>query len=133
MIDGHSLNLWNGIVALTRALPEDAKVGDILEYNVKTFDEYNVDPLINRFYILVDAESVQKDGTGGKNVQPPGNKGGNAENLAMPEKEFIKIVGVTVSTKKVFCLLPIMVRVFMIFILTWITNIYFQNLNQNLN
>ena len=88
MIDGHSLNLWNGIATLTCALPEDAKVGDILEYNVKTFDEYNVDPLINRFYILVDAESVQKDGKDGKNVQPPGNKGKKRkkpESLAMPE------------------------------------------------
>ena len=59
-MDGHSLNLWNGIATLTCSLPKDVKVGDILEYNVKCSDEYNMDPLNNRFHILTDVNRLKK-------------------------------------------------------------------------
>ena len=87
-MDGHSLNLWNGIATLTCSLPKDVKVGDNLEYDVRCSDEYNMDPLNNRFHILTEIESVKKDGKNGKHIQPPGNKGKKRkapESLAMPE------------------------------------------------
>lgn len=87
-IDGHSLNLWNGIANLTCSLPEEIEVGDVLHYMVKVSDEYNLDPLVNNFYTLIEHGSVQSKGNNGKRILPPGRKGKDRklpETLGMPE------------------------------------------------
>ncbi|MBF4475931.1 hypothetical protein [Methanobacterium formicicum] len=91
-IDGHRLNLWNGIATLTCPLPENTDVGDIIKYEVKVFDELNMDPFINEFNILADKEANKTKGKPGKRVSPPGGKGKNRQTsqmLAMPEVQEI--------------------------------------------
>lgn len=91
-IDGHRLNLWNGIATLTCPLPTNTEIGDLVKYEVNVCDEYNIDPFNNIFHIIAEKESPKNKGKPGKRVSPPGGKGKNRKTtqmLAMPEVQEI--------------------------------------------
>jgi len=71
----YTLNLWNGIANLTVSLPEDCKVGDLLEYVAEVNDISRVNPFLIEFYVIVDPPVQKKSGKPGKRIQPPGEEG----------------------------------------------------------
>lgn len=73
-IKDFSLNLWNGLATLTVALPDDAKVGDVLYFKTETIDNSRLEPFYNEFYVKVEKPEKLSAGGRGKRKLPPGEE-----------------------------------------------------------
>jgi hypothetical protein len=62
VINDYVLNLWNGIANLTVSLPEDAKVGDRIEYRSQVKDATRWEPFKDMFEVIVLSEEGHKKG-----------------------------------------------------------------------
>ena len=70
------LNIWNGIANLTIQLPEDANIGDIIEYSLEIGDIARSSPFLSNFYIIVDPPIEKGQGGKGERIGQPDNKPG---------------------------------------------------------
>ncbi len=93
LIDGkkvtdYILNIWNGIANLTIQLPEDSKIGDLIEYSLEINDISRSDPFLSKFFVIVDpAIEKGKGGKGERIGQPddlPGDKRKRPNVLEVP-------------------------------------------------
>jgi hypothetical protein len=78
-ISNYSINLWNGTANLSVELPEEAEVGDLIEFNSKTFDIRETEIFESMFFVVVTEEEAKSKGGNGKGQKPPSrtNKSGD--------------------------------------------------------
>jgi len=72
----YSLNLWNGLATLTISIPESAKIGDILCFDMRVSDINRIESFTSQFCIKVSKEQ-ESNGSGGGRKKPPSNKKGD--------------------------------------------------------
>ena len=84
-----TLNLHDGIGALTMPLPESAEVGDFLTLRLEVTDETRLDSFVNEFRIRIKPKSVTPTKTDSKRNKPPSKNQGDDRDapihLALPE------------------------------------------------
>ena len=84
-----SLNLHDGVGALTVPLPPSATPGDVLSFRLEVTDDSRIDGLVNEFRLRVKPKAAPlKNKPGGKKKPRSKNKGGDRDapvHLALPE------------------------------------------------
>jgi hypothetical protein len=82
------LNLWNGLATLTVGLPDNAQVGDTLEYESIVNDPTQLRPFKDQFLVKALGESKKLPGGHGERKKPPAEKEGDdrsiLSSLALP-------------------------------------------------
>lgn len=76
LIQDYSLNLWNGLATLTIGIPQEAKVGDKLSFQVEVSDLTRAEPFLNEFHIRVDEPQKETNGGNEGRKNPPRDKHG---------------------------------------------------------
>lgn len=74
MLADFSLNLWNGLASLNVALPDDAKIDDILHFQTETTDNSRLEPFYNEFFVKVAKPETPSASGPDKRSLPPGEK-----------------------------------------------------------
>lgn len=73
LVESRTLILHNGIASLSVRLPEDCKVGDVIQYEATVSDSTMIFPIVNYFEITVKEEADVKGG-GGKHRDNPNRR-----------------------------------------------------------
>jgi len=73
-------NLQNGIGSLSVKLPQECKIGEVIEFIAHTTDKSRVEPFTNQFNIKVIEPAVAKGGKG-KRRKPPKDENGDEREL----------------------------------------------------
>jgi hypothetical protein len=76
-ISDFSVNLWNGLATLNVSIPEDTQVGDVVRFCSEVNDASRVDPITEKFYVLVEDSIERTSGLPGKRKPPASDKEGN--------------------------------------------------------
>ena len=85
-IPDHTLNLNDGTATLNLALPDGARVGNSLRYELVVGDETLVEPFVNTFAISVGPHQEKSGGNGLRRPRTSGEDGGEEalQGLALP-------------------------------------------------
>jgi hypothetical protein len=65
LVESRTLILHNGTASLSVRLPEDCKVGDVIQYEATVSDSSMIFPIVNYFDITVKEAAEVKGGGGG--------------------------------------------------------------------
>ncbi|MDK2944017.1 MAG: hypothetical protein PWQ24_732 [Mesotoga sp.] len=84
-IADYSVNLWNGTANLSVELPEEAEIGDLIEFNSKVFDIRETEIFESKFFVVVTEEETKSKGGNGKEQKPPSSKQKSGDDTKGPQ------------------------------------------------
>ena len=87
-IEDYFVNLWNGTANLNVRVPEDAEVGELIEYNSRVSDIRETEIFESRFFVLITEAEKKTSGEQGERKKPaskdPGDDTHGLHGLNLP-------------------------------------------------
>ena len=76
-IEDYFVNLWNGTANLNVRVPQEAEVGDLIEYNSKVSDIRDTEIFESKFFVVITEAEKKTSGEQGERKKPASNDPGD--------------------------------------------------------